>query len=79
MAQQLAADDLRAFIRARIAAAERDKAIYERNGARLNGQLLQGEINLGTAILAWLDRQAAPAAATDADDEADAAETPERD
>lgn len=50
-------DTLSAFIRARMAAAARDKALYDRNGARLNGQLLQGEINMGTAVLAWLEAQ----------------------
>jgi hypothetical protein len=49
-------DELEAFVRARLAAAAQDKALYERNGARLNAQLLQGEINLGTAVLAWLAR-----------------------
>ncbi len=49
-------DDLAAFIRSRIAAAAHDKALYERDGARLNAQLLQGEINMGTAVLAWLER-----------------------
>jgi hypothetical protein len=52
-------DELEAFIRARMGAAARDKALYERNGARLNAQLLQGEINMGTAVLDWLSRRRA--------------------
>lgn len=64
-------DDLSAFVRARMAAAARDKALYDRDGARLNGQLLQGEINMGTAVLAWLDRQR-PGDQAAADDEDDA-------
>ncbi len=58
-------DDLEAFLRARMTAAAQDKAIYDRNQARLNSQLLQGELNMGTAVLAWLERQRAGAAATD--------------
>lgn len=62
--------ELSAFIRARVAAAAEDKLLYDRNGARLNGQLLQGEINMGTAVLAWLEKQqAGPAAAEDEDEE----------
>jgi hypothetical protein len=49
-------DELAALIRARMAAAARDKLLYDRDGARLNGQLLQGEINMGTAVLAWIER-----------------------
>lgn len=55
-------DELSAFVQARISAAARDKALYDRNSARLNGQLLQGEINLGTAVLSWIEaRRAADA------------------
>ena len=64
-------DDLVAFIRARMEAAAVDKAIYERNGARLNGQLLQGEINMGNAVLTWLEKQRTGVAETEAEDEED--------
>ncbi len=50
-------DDLAGFIRDRMEAATRDKAIYDRNHARLNGQLLQGELNMGGAVLAWIERR----------------------
>ena len=62
-------DDLVAFVRTRMEAAAVDKAIYERNGARLNGQLLQGEINMGNAVLTWLEKQRAGAGETEAEDE----------
>jgi hypothetical protein len=64
-------DDLTAFIRARMEAATRDKLLYDRNGARLNGQLLQGEINMGTAILAWLQKRGAAAGEAEIDEDAD--------
>ncbi|MBI2760215.1 MAG: hypothetical protein HYX51_02170 [Chloroflexi bacterium] len=69
-------DDLTGFIRARMDAAARDKVLYDRNNARLNSQILQGEINMGTAVLAWLEkaRQGETAAA---DDEEDDTDTPE--
>lgn len=62
-------DELEAFIRARMEAAARDKALYERNGARLNAQLLQGEINMGTAVLDWLSRRRAGVPAEQATEE----------
>ena len=62
-------DELARFIRARMEAAAQDKAIYDRNGARLNGQLLQGELNMGTAVLAWLDRQRAGEETAEVEDE----------
>ncbi len=62
-------DDLEAFLRARMTAAAQDKAIYDRNHARLNSQLLQGELNMGTAVLAWLERQRAGEAAVNAEEE----------
>lgn len=49
-------DDLAAYVRARMEAAARDKQLYDRDGARLNSQLLQGEINMGTAVLNWIER-----------------------
>ncbi len=62
-------DELETFLRARITAATQDKAIYDRNHARLNSQLLQGEINMGTAVLSWLERQRAGADSATAEDE----------
>lgn len=50
-----------------MAAAAADKALYDRSGARLNGQLLQGELNMGAAVLTWLERRA-PAQAGAADE-----------
>ena len=67
--QASALDELTGFIRARMEAAAQDKAIYDRNGARLNGQLLQGELNMGTAVLAWLERRRAGEEAPEAEDE----------
>ena len=66
-------DDLAAFIRARMGAAARDKVLYDRSGARLNAQLLQGEMNMGTAVLAWIERAqaGAPAAEAEAEDDED--------
>lgn len=61
-------DDLNAFIRARMAAAAHDKTLYDRNSARLNSQLLQGEINMGSAVLAWLDARQAGASVAEDDD-----------
>jgi hypothetical protein len=69
-------DELETFIRTRMEAATRDKALYERNGARLNAQLLQGEINMGTAVLDWLSRRRAGATAEQAA-EAEEGETAE--
>ncbi len=62
-------DNLVAFIRERMEAAARDKALYERDGARLNSQLLQGEINMGAAVLAWLQRQQTGLPATEDEEE----------
>jgi hypothetical protein len=71
-------DDLTAFIATRMGAATRDKAMYDRNGARLNGQLLQGEINMGTAVLAWLEKARAGASpAVEEEEEAEEADAPE--
>ncbi|MFN8559850.1 MAG: hypothetical protein U0531_21700 [Dehalococcoidia bacterium] len=62
-------DDLIAYIRTRSEAAARDKRLYDRNGARLNAQLLQGEINMGAAVLTWIAAARAGAAPTEQDDE----------
>lgn len=68
-------DELVAFIRDRMAAAARDKVLYDRNGARLNSQLLQGEINMGTAVLTWLERRHAGQPPPDEEGEITEAET----
>lgn len=65
-------DDLGAMVRGRMQLAAADKAIFEREGQRLNSQLMQGEINMATAVLAWIERQPGEPAPTDADDEDDA-------
>lgn len=63
-------DELAEFVRRRMDLAVKDKAIYLRNGARLNEQILQGELNMGGAVLTWIERAQAGAAAT-ADDDAE--------
>ena len=62
-------DELAGLVRARMDAAQRDKAIYERNGARLDSQILQGELNMGAAVLGWIDRLRAGSAPPEAEDE----------
>lgn len=66
-------DALNLYIRARVEAAARDKLLYEQDGARLNAQLLQGEINMGAAVLEFLARQdtSAPLAGGDIDTDDD--------
>lgn len=66
-------DALNLYIRARVEAAARDKLLYEQDGARLNAQLLQGEINMGAAVLEFLARQdtSAPLASGDIDTDED--------
>lgn len=67
--------ELAAFVRERMARAAADKRLYEADGARLNAQLLQGEINMGTAILAWLDARTSPVQDDEPDeDEGDTAD-----
>ena len=68
-------DNLAAFIRGRMEQAALDKTLYDRNGARLNGQLLQGEINMGAAVLAWLDRRRAGADEAAEDEEPEPTDT----
>jgi hypothetical protein len=46
------------LVRDRMRAAAADKAAYERDGHRLNAQLMQGELNMGAAVLAALERLA---------------------
>jgi hypothetical protein len=49
-------DALEALVRERMRAALADKAAFERDGQRLNSQLMQGELNMGSAVLAWIER-----------------------
>jgi hypothetical protein len=54
------ADDLiaiEALVRERMRAALNDKTAYERDGQRLNSQLMQGELNMGSAVLAWIEQR----------------------
>jgi hypothetical protein len=61
-------DDLAAFVRGRVRLATKDKALFERDGQRLNSQLMQGEINMGTAVLVWIERRRTGAADEEAED-----------
>ncbi len=65
--------ELEAVVRERMRLAMRDKVLFERDGQRLNSQLMQGEINMGMAVLGWIERQRAGAA----EDEPDAEDEPE--
>jgi hypothetical protein len=47
---------LEALVRERMRAALADKAAFEREGQRLNSQLMQGEVNMATAVLGWIER-----------------------
>ena len=60
--------ELEALVRERMRLASRDKALFERDGARLNSQLLQGEVNMGAAVISWIEqlRSGAPAESEDA-------------
>ena len=49
--------ELEAFVRERLRLAMHDKALFERDRQRLNSQLMQGEINMGTAVLGWIERR----------------------
>ncbi len=60
-----------AFVRERMRLAMRDKVLFERDGQRLNSQLMQGEINMGMAVLGWIERQRQGAAADDEEEAAD--------
>jgi hypothetical protein len=68
-------DDLASFVRARMEAAARDKVLYDRSGARLNAQILQGEINMGNAVLAWIERARDGAAVAETETEDDEGDT----
>lgn len=52
-----ALDDLETFVRERLRLAMQDKVLFERDGQRLNSQLMQGEINMGNAVLGWIERR----------------------
>jgi hypothetical protein len=64
MSEQDPLAEIETLVRERMRMAMRDKVLYERDGARLNGQLLQGEINMGAAVISWIERlrQGTPAA-----------------
>jgi hypothetical protein len=67
-----AADELttlEALVRERIRAALSDKAAFERDGQRLNSQLMQGEINMGNAVLAWIEQCRGGATTTDEEED----------
>ncbi len=67
--------ELESLVRGRIRLAIQDKALFERDDQRLNTQLMQGEINMGTAVLGWIERigeGASPPADDDTGDSDDA-------
>ena len=66
--------ELEALIRERMRLAMRDKVLFERDGARLNGQLLQGEINMGAAVISWIERLRTGTPAAEIEDEVEDAE-----
>lgn len=66
--------ELEALVRERMRLAMRDKALFERDGARLNSQLLQGEINMGAAVTSWIERLRAGSPADEIEDTAEDAE-----
>src|SRR5262245_35839516 len=68
--------ELEALVRERRQRAIHDKALFELHGQRLNSQLMQGEINMGTAMLDWIERSRAGAALIP-DDEAAESDEPD--
>ena len=68
--------ELEVLIRDRMRLAMRDKVLFERESARLNGQLLQGEINMGVAVLSWIERLRAGTPAAEIEVEVEDAEEP---
>ena len=68
MTQPDVLDELEAVVRERMRLAMRDKVLFERDGQRLNSQLMQGEINMGLAVLGWIERQRQGAAAAEDED-----------
>ena len=61
--------DLEAFVRERMRLAQVDKAAFERDGHRLNSQVMQGELNMGAAVIGWIERYRLGESAPAADDE----------
>lgn len=57
--------ELESLVRARMRLAIQDKTLFERDAQRLNSQLMQGEINMGTAMLGWIERLSGGAAIED--------------
>ena len=68
MTQSDVLGELEAVVRERMWLAMRDKVLFERDGQRLNSQLMQGEINMGLAVLGWIERQRQGAAAAEDED-----------
>jgi|RhiMetdeSRZDD1v2_1073273.scaffolds.fasta_scaffold1059006_2 hypothetical protein len=66
-----ALDDLEALVRERLRLATHDKFLFERDGQRLNSQLMQGEINMGTAVLGWITLRRQGIALADVEDDTD--------
>ena len=66
-----ALDDLEALVRERLRLATHDKVLFERDGQRLNSQLMQGEINMGTAVLGWIALRRQGSALADVEDDTD--------
>jgi hypothetical protein len=64
-------DDLEALVRERLRLATQDKVLFERDGQRLNSQLMQGEINMGMAVLGWIALRRQGIALADVEDDAD--------
>lgn len=68
MTQSDVLGELEAVVGERMRLAMRDKVLFERDGQRLNSQLMQGEINMGLAVLGWIERQRQGAAAAEDED-----------
>ena len=68
MTQTDAFSALEILVRERMRLAMRDKVLFERDDQRLNSQLMQGEINMGTAVLGWIERQRQGVAANEEDE-----------
>lgn len=52
-----ALDELEGYVRTRMRLAMQDKVLFDRDRQRLNSQLMQGELNMGTAVLGWIERR----------------------
>ena len=63
--------ELAALVHERRRRAIHDKALFELHGQRLNSQLMQGEINMGTTVLDWIERARSGAAPEPEDEPAD--------